>query len=219
MWEWLWQWIFPDQCVVCGQYGTPLCLPCAARCPAYTAALPACGADSMTIVYDYAGAMRQAILRLKYANQPRIAHVLGTVLAQAPWPTWPHAVVVPIPGAPQRVAARGYDHALLLAHQVATVRQLPVRTNLVRVRNTTAQAQLTRIQRQQNLKHAFVWRGGVAPHTVILVDDICTTGATLHEAIVVLRHAGATYIHVAVVARGTTHHPPHVHQVDVGGVR
>ena len=210
MWEWLWQWIFPDQCVMCGQYGTPLCLRCGARCPAYTAAPPDCGADSVTIVYRYVGAMRHAILCLKYAKQPRLARVLGTLLAQASWPVWPHAVVVPIPGAPQRVAARGYDQALLLAQQVARVRQMPMQTNLTRVRNTTAQAHLSRMQRQHNIKDAFVWQGGVAPATIILVDDICTTGATLREAIAVLRQAGATYIHVAVVARGTqlTPHAP-----------
>ena len=75
-------------------------------------------------------------------------------------------------------------------------------TALVRVRNTTAQARLTKQQRQRNVHDAFAWRAPQAPHTVILVDDVCTTGATLRAAIAVLRRAGTTYVHVAVVARG-----------------
>lgn len=203
MWEWLWQWIFPDQCFRCGGYGTVLCHACCTTCHPYTGDMPTCGADSMTILYAYTGIMRQAILRLKYAQQRRMADVLGKLLAVPPWPPTQPVLVVPIPGSPQRVAARGYDQALLLAQQVALFRSCPMRSALVRIRNTTAQAQLNRHQRQHNVAHAFVWQGAPPPALVVLVDDVCTTGATLHEAIRAIRHAGPCHVHVVVVARGT----------------
>lgn len=211
MWERFWQYIFPDQCIGCKRYGTPFCATCCAACPTYVGDIPACGADSMTIVYAYTGALRQALLCLKYAQQRRIATVLGTMLAHAAWHTSTNTAIIPVPAAPQRVAVRGYDQAVLLAQQVALVRQLPLCQQLVRIRNTTAQAHLTRQQRQHNVAHAFAWRGSAPPHTVVLVDDICTTGATLAEAVRVLRHAGVIVVHVLVVARGTQkipHAPP-----------
>lgn len=202
MWERFWQWLFPDQCMVCGAFGATLCHACCAQSPPYSGSMPVCGADSITIAYAYTGAIRQAILCLKYVHQPRIAGVLGTMLAAAITAPLPDAVIIPVPAAPHRVAARGYDQAVLLARQLAHVRQAPMHTALVRVRNTTAQARLTKQQRQRNVHDAFAWRAPRAPHTVILVDDVCTTGATLRAAIAVLRRAGTTYVHVAVVARG-----------------
>lgn len=202
MWEWLWQWIFPDQCFVCGRDGTPLCRACCALCPTYTGDLPPCGADSMTILYAYTGTMRHAILRLKYAHQRRIAHVLGALLATHPWPVASQTLVVPIPGAPQRVATRGYDQAVLLAQRLAYQRDCAMRAALVRTRDTTAQARLNRQQRLQNVANAFIWQGTPPPALVVLVDDVCTTGATVHEAIRAIRRAGECHVHVVVVARG-----------------
>ncbi len=209
MWEYLWQWLFPDQCLVCGAFGATLCQACCVTCMPYTGPLPACGADAVTIAYAYTGAIRHAILRLKYVQQPRIAAILGQMVAAAIPPTLSDAVIIPVPGAPQRVSARGYDQAVLLARQIALSRHAPMHTGLVRVRNTTAQARLTKQQRQRNLHQAFAWRAAVAPPTVILVDDVCTTGATLREAIAVLRRAGTRHVHVAVVARGIQN-PPHM---------
>jgi ComF family protein len=145
--------------------------------------------------------LRSAILAVKYARQRRLGSALGQLLAVQPWVSG-DAVIVPIPGSSQRIAQRGYDQAVVLAQAVATTRHLPLSQQLVRVRQTTAQAKLNRGQRQQNVAGAFMWQGGVPPTQIVLIDDICTTGATIAAAIAAIHHAGPCQVHVVVLARG-----------------
>lgn len=201
MWERLWQLLFPDQCHGCGCFGTLLCGKCRAQLRCYTGDFPTCGAAKFTIAFMYAGVLRSAILAVKYARQRRLGVVLGDLLARQSWQSG-DALVVPLPGSPQRVAQRGYDQAVVLAHAVATHRRLALSQQLVRVRHTTAQAKLNRGARHQNVAGAFVWQGTAPPPQIILVDDICTTGATVAAAITAIHHAGPCAVHVVVLARG-----------------
>lgn len=201
MWERLWQLLFPDQCHGCGRFGTLWCRGCAAQLKPYTEDIPGCGATDFTIAFVYTGVLRSAILAVKYAHQRRLGTALGQLLAAHSWVSG-DAVVVPIPGSPQRVVQRGYDQAVVLAQAVATARHLPLSQQLVRVRQTTAQAKLNRDQRYQNVAGAFVWQGGIPPARIVLIDDICTTGATITAAIAAIHHAGPCDVHVVVLARG-----------------
>ena len=201
MWERLWQLLFPDQCHGCGRFGTLLCRACVGQLVPYVDDIPVCGATNFTIAFVYAGVLRSAILAVKYARQRRLGTALGQLLAAQSWVS-DDAVIVPIPGSPQRVAQRGYDQAVVLAQAVANARQLPLSQQLVRIRQTTAQAQLNRNQRYQNVAGAFVWQGGRPPAQIILIDDICTTGATIVAAIAAIHHAGPCAVHVVVLARG-----------------
>ena len=201
LWERLWQLLFPDQCHGCGCFGTLLCHECSTQLECYVGDVPACGATKFTIAFVYAGVLRSAILAVKYARQRRLGVALGDLLARQPWECG-DAVVVALPGSTQRVAQRGYDQAVVLAHAVATIRQLPLSHQLVRVRQTTAQAKLNRSERQRNVAGAFVWQGAAPPSQIILIDDICTTGATLASAIAAIKHAGPCDVHVVVLARG-----------------
>lgn len=201
MWERLWQLLFPDQCHGCGCFGTLLCRACVGQLVPYSDDIPVCGATNFTIAFVYTGILRSAILAVKYARQRRLGTALGYLLAAQPWQS-DDAVIVPIPGAPQRVAQRGYDQAVVFAQAVATARQLPLSQQLVRVRQTTAQAKLSRQQRYQNVAGAFVWQGGNPPARIILIDDICTTGATIATAIAAIHQVGPCQVHVVVLARG-----------------
>ena len=201
MWERLWQLLFPDQCHGCGRFGTLVCPVCIAQLGRYVGDVPVCGATTFTIAFVYAGVLRSAILAVKYARQRRLGTALGQLLAAQPWVSG-DAVIVPIPGSTQRIAQRGYDQAVVLAQAVATTRRLPFSQQLVRVRQTIAQAKLNRAQRQHNVAGAFVWQGDVPPPQVILIDDICTTGATIAAAIAAIHHAGPCQVHVVVLARG-----------------
>jgi ComF family protein len=205
MWERLWQLLFPDQCHGCGQFGALLCQACAAQFARYVGDVPVCAAANFTIAFVYTGVLRSAILAVKYARQRRLGTALGQLLAAQSWVS-DDAVVVPLPGSTQRVSQRGYDQAVVLAHAVARVRQIPLSHQLVRVRQTTAQAKLNRVQRQHNVAGAFVWQGGAPPAQLILIDDICTTGATIAAAIAAIHHAGPCHVHVVVLARGMKLH-------------
>jgi ComF family protein len=202
MFERLLQWVFPDECVGCGKRGGLLCAGCLGAAPLYTNGLPCVGARRVFIRYEYVDTIRAALLLLKYCGKRRIAHAFADALV----PILPtdYAAVIALPAAPLRISQRGYDQAVLLAQAVA--RRLGVRycVGLVRTRDTTAQAHLTRLQRAANVAGAFGWHGEVPNGRVLLVDDICTTGATLREAIHALHACGIQDVDVAVIARGHT---------------
>ncbi|QWF19930.1 ComF family protein [Lysobacter capsici] len=112
-------------------------------------------------------------------------------------------VLVPIPLHRSRLRERGYDQALELARPLARQLGLPLQAQaLTRVRDTSAQSQLDASQRRRNLRDAFAWNGDVAmPAHIVLIDDVMTTGATLHSAARVLRRAGALRVDAWVCAR------------------
>lgn len=200
MWEQLWQWLFPDVCVGCDRAGALLCRDCLAAAPTYHDPLPTLGVDRVWVAYAYEGVVREALLVLKYSGQRRMAPVLGAALAARVPPGY--VGVLAIPAAPSRVVQRGYDQAVLLAAAVARHHGVPLLTGLSRRRDTCAQAKLDRVARAQNVADAFVWRGPPVRGRVLVIDDICTTGATLQTAVETLRAAGFVAIDVAVVARG-----------------
>ena len=111
--------------------------------------------------------------------------------------------VLPIPLSPQRLAERGYNQALLLANQLS-----PSKTDahlLLRTRHTPAQRTLPRAERLSNLQGAFAVEPlraqEIRGKRVVLVDDVMTSGASLHTAAQVLRQAGAQHVSAIVLAR------------------
>jgi ComF family protein len=111
--------------------------------------------------------------------------------------------VVPVPLHRARLRQRGYDQALELARPLARALGLPLLDHaLTRTRATAPQSQLDAAQRRLNLQRAFEVRGNVMlPAHVVLVDDVMTTGATLHAAAVALKRAGAQRVDAWVCAR------------------
>lgn len=210
MWEWILQTFFPDRCIGCGVYGRVMCPRCAATCPCYVGGVPDVCVPHVAVRFVYTGYVRQLVLRLKYAGAPRIAAQFAQYMPAMY--VGQRACYIAVPASPERVIARGYDQAVLLAHALAVRHHGYVAQHLVRVRNTPTQAKLTRHARQQNVQGVFAWQGGVISDPVVLVDDVCTTGATLNAAIDALRMAGITQIAVQVIARGVhtdaQHKPP-----------
>jgi ComF family protein len=200
MWERLIQAFFPDRCVECGAWYTVWCEQCRRDVPPYTGVLPSLPVARMVVCATYTGRVREHILRLKYARQRRLAEALALLIA----PAIPvGAVIVPIPTSQSRIVRRGYDDMHLCAHAVARQRGGVVSTQLVRTRDTHSQAGLNRQQRGINVLGAFAWQGSCRPGRYVLIDDICTTGATLCAAVAVMRACGIVDLDVVVVARGT----------------
>ena len=114
-------------------------------------------------------------------------------------------VVVPIPHNAKQSLFRPHNPAAVLAEAWAERLRCPWQPRaLVKTRWTVAQARLRPIERRENLKGVFTVRRGTIPAgaTVLLADDVLTTGSTAHEAALALRAAGAARVVVAVVARG-----------------
>jgi ComF family protein len=152
----------------------------------------------------FEGRVRHAIHNFKYLRLAALAEPLGNALA-AFWLRAPARAdcIVPVPLHPARRRDRGYNQSELLARRVGRAAGIPVRPNaLCRIRATAVQMELSAAERQVNVAGAFrcddpLLRGAV----VLLVDDVCTTGATLDACASALKTAGALEVHGLTLAR------------------
>ncbi|MGQ9556719.1 MAG: double zinc ribbon domain-containing protein [Desulfurispora sp.] len=157
-------------------------------------------------VAPYEGVVQQAVHQLKYAGQTWLVEILGELMARC-WqedPLGPVDALVPVPLSRKRLGERGYNQALLLARAAAGHLGLPVWPALHKVRETPSQTALGRAERQRNLQGAFSPAAGLglAGRSLLLVDDVLTTGSTLVEAAAVLQGAGAVRVYGLVFASG-----------------
>jgi ComF family protein len=194
----------------------PRCSACDAPAAWLAAFCPSCAqavehspdGDSRDIAaFVYGGAVARAITRFKYDARPDLARPLGDLLARA---VLAHAdaldgcLVVPVPLHRTRLAERGFNQAALLGARVARRLRVPMLPlALGRDRDTAKQAKLDRGARLENVAGAFCVREPerVRGRAVLLVDDVCTTGATLGACSRALIEARARWVARAVVAR------------------
>ncbi len=112
------------------------------------------------------------------------------------------SVLIPVPIAANRLEARGYNQALLLARSLAKRFQLRVDDEaIIRIRDTGSQAYRNWVERRSNVKHAFAATRSLKGESVVLVDDVLTTGATLNECARAAIDAGAARVDAFVIAR------------------
>lgn len=156
----------------------------------------------------YEGQLRSACLEIKESGTESLAAGLGelTWLAERAWlEIQAIDVVIPVPHYWLQRFTHRHHAAETLAQVWANRLKVPYEPHILRkIRWTKAQARLTPTERRRNLRHAFaaVGKSPLKGATVLLADDVMTTGATAHEASRQLREAGAQRIIVAVVARG-----------------
>jgi ComF family protein len=195
----------PPRCAACDEGVSVLSTFCPACASTVERAPP--DASGPVAALAYSGATAQAIVRMKYGGRADLARPLGDLLWRA---LEPHAAflgsatVVPVPLHPLRLAERGFNQSALLARTVAAhLGAVFSPLALRRMRDTPRQALLEREARLSNVQGAFCMRRGamVSGQDVLLVDDVCTTGATIGEAATVLREGGARSVTAAVVAR------------------
>jgi ComF family protein len=156
----------------------------------------------------YHGALKRAIAACKYQNHPELAMLFGELLGNA-WlqcyPSHPQRQqlrVIPIPLHPDKQRQRGFNQAALIARSFCQRTRLRLDGSLQRPKLTQAQFQLTPLDRQRNLQDAFRLIPGhkLTGRSVLLIDDIYTTGATMASASQLLQAAGVRVAGVAVVA-------------------
>jgi ComF family protein len=140
--------------------------------------------------------IRSAIHFLKYRNHQAVAAVLGQILAEAYQRYRLLAqVIVPVPLHAARLRERGYNQSELLARQIGYRLNLPVNTSaLQRTRSTQSQMTLGYEERHRNVSGAFTCAASLTGQTVLLVDDVCTTGSTLDACAQALKSAGAAAV-------------------------
>jgi ComF family protein len=162
---------------------------------------------------SYEGGLRELIHILKYGQVRPAANVLGRMLAEVITGLESGfgpdtVVVVPVPLHPRRLRQRGFNHSELIARAALKLGSIDARLTLSvkmleRSRETQSQTGLTRHQRRENIRGAFVVAKpeALSGREVLLVDDVFTTGTTVSECARVLLRAGASKVWVATVAR------------------
>lgn len=210
--------LLPARCAGCGAAGAwPMCEPCAsevtvlgppwcARCgrplpePARRCGdcVPA-GIDRARAPFAYDGPLASAIRGMKFSGWHALADHLGSAMAEMLTPP-PPPVATWVPLSRRRHARRGFDQAELLARAVARELGLDVAPTLRRRRATAAQARRPGRDRRRALSGAFE-PVGPSPRSVLLVDDVLTTGATAASAAESLRGAGTEAVVLLTAAR------------------
>lgn len=222
--------LWPARCLVCAESAEDardLCRACAAtlpwnrtacdRCALPLAAPGTCGTclrrpPPLTAVHAacrYGFPLDRLLLRFKFHHDLTAGRLLSQLMAEACTSLPRPDAVVPVPLHRARLRQRGYDQALELARPLARALSLPLRENvLVRVRATDAQSELDARARRRNVRDAFAVQPRAALRScdgqvrhVVLVDDVMTTGATLHAAAAALLRAGVQRVDAWVCAR------------------
>lgn len=160
--------------------------------------------DGIARAGDYESTLRSLILAFKFREKTELRGRLGVMLAQAVSGCDffdAVEVIVPVPLHWRRRLWRGFNQSYLLAQAVGRD-GAEVSTDLVRIRNTVQQWDLTAAQRRRNVRGAFAVRKGhpFSGRTILLVDDITTSSATLNECAKTLKAAGAVKVYTAVLA-------------------
>jgi len=155
--------------------------------------------------FRFEGTVRQAVHELKYRNVraigPLLASYIAPVLREA---AYAPDLIVPVPMHPRRKRRRGYNQADILARSVGKLVSVEARTDVVqRSRDGASQLESgTSARRRSNVHGAFACANRlVSGKRVLLVDDVCTTGATIEACATALRSAGAAEVAAVTVAR------------------
>jgi ComF family protein len=165
---------------------------------------------------SYEGTLRELIQLLKYQHVRPAAAVLGRMLADAVGKAEfarniSNMLVVPVPLHRRKLRERGFNHCELIAEAALKLRRgqrLSMDTSLLkRRRETQSQTGLTRHQRRENVRGAFLVErpSAITGRNVLLIDDVFTTGTTVSECARTLLRAGASKVFVATVARTLRH--------------
>ena len=154
----------------------------------------------------YSGPLRKMIHELKYRNHRGMLRYLAGLLAEAFTARCPQIspdLVIPVPMHWARRISRGYNHSEALACALGAELGLPLGNELVRLRHTPQQTTLSRTSRRENVRGAFgvVRKSNLHGASILLVDDVTTTGATADESTKALLDAGASNVYLAVIAK------------------
>lgn len=175
-----------------------LCEDCLRKRPHYEATY-AC--------YMYNGAIMDAIHQFKYGSKSFLSESLGPLFAQFAENVVQQSattLTVPVPLHPKRLRERGFNQSLLLARHVAGKLGTELDfLSLRRVKYTNPQTGLGKEERRKNVRNAFqvVSPEAVKDKTVLLIDDVATTGNTLNECSRILRKSGCTDVYCLVLAK------------------
>lgn len=218
--------IFPETCMFCGDKSSVICTKCLIDCRTltYDYCLVCDKFSSLGIThklcrsadtpvnviscFSYDGRVRTCIKRSKYGAKAfrglKVLSKVGAEFLSSYSINYRDYYIVPIPLSRQKARTRGFNQAELVAKEVSAKLNLTLLNNaLIRSSNSQAQFSKNRSERFTNVSGIFEATQKVNDKKILLVDDICTTGATLLEATRVLNEAGASIVSCFTLAKKT----------------
>jgi len=215
--------LFPQWCVGCGREGEYICQQCreslsfisppvCPKCGKPQSEARLCSAcvnwdsaiNSIRSPFIFDGVIRQAIHELKYRNLRALAPLMAQLLYEYfRTNSLPGDVILPVPLHKKRLRERGYNQSLLIARELGKLTGIPVDVHsLVKNSHTTPQARTASVEeRRENVAGAFSCTGdNLKGKSIILIDDVTTSGATLDACAASLKAAGAASVRGLVMA-------------------
>ena len=185
----------PSRCYLCRTTtrNYQICSRCRTKTPLQAVAVWGC----------HDGFVKELVHRAKYERAfAGLREIADHMIELLPFVKSDDMVIVPVPTASSRVRERGYDQAVVLAKYIAKHSALPYSRSLVRL-NQAHQVGATRTERKRHVFDAFRVRSGqfLGAKNILLIDDVCTTGATLEEAARCLKAAGAKSVRAIVFSQ------------------
>lgn len=226
--QYIQQYLFPGQCLLClgtAPSGQMLCSPCIEELPLNNCgcsrcgkpmplAVTECGAcqqspptfDAVHTLYRYQPPIDQLVQQMKYNGKLHLARLFGEQLKIIA-PAWARQtgkpdLIIPVPLHRSRLRQRGFNQSIEIAR--ATAGHLGIKLEIDRVkriRQTDPQTGLPLRQRKQNVRGAFAVNGSLKDLSVVIVDDVVTSGHTVGELARVLKRAGAKRVGIWGIAR------------------
>ena len=212
--------IAPHICQVCSRAGNPVCIGCqndivtplpssCFLCNAATEELLTCFScrKKTPIIHvwraaEYTPLIKKLVAQYKFERKRAMAGVFANLISWRLPTFFNYPLVSYIPTATKRVRQRGYDHAKLMAKELAKTNQWPF-LRLLNRQGQTRQVGATRLNRRKQLQGAYIPinHSQIKGANILLIDDISTTGSTLTEAARVLKKSGAATVDAAIIAR------------------
>lgn len=203
--NWLLDLIFPATCGNCGRVDFRFCPGCLQELellPINAHLEKGEELDALLATGLHRGLLQNAVQAFKYDGVTELSESLAARLIEALLArNWQIDVIVPVPLFADREAERGYNQSTLLSEHLASAMGISSRADwLERVRHTKQQALLSEAERRENVRDAFEANEEVKDLSILLVDDVITTGSTLRECARALKAKGAGRVYGIAVS-------------------
>ena len=219
--------LLPERCIICGKIITdkinhnPLCSACKiVLIPINENVCSNCGLPLISEIKDclrcraietsylsnkslfkYYGHVKEIIYQYKFKNKKRLSFFFAYLLSEALFENYPDSIIVPVPGRRIVRKNKGWEHIDLIGKILKHKYKLPIKKLLVR-RGRKAQKTLSREKRAENLRKTISLRRNckIIPNSIVLLDDVFTTGTTVNECAGILKSAGVRKIYSFTIA-------------------
>jgi ComF family protein len=202
---------FPPICYICDCYLPPgreiICQKCWDEIPAFNSQLDFSLSkrpfDRLFILFEFQDTIRQLIHLLKYKRHLTLASLFAEEanIRFSLSTDSQYDEIVPVPLYKTRERARGYNQSEEIANALNKIINVSVKSeHLVRIRPTSTQTRMSREERELNVSEAFYCPQKLTNRSILLVDDVITTGSTTEACVKVLKKAGVKNVDVFVIA-------------------